>query len=231
MALYLGKQKVAPVISNEKEDLDAELTEQTNLLNDLDNQVDLLGERENKLAQVVDGTITELTASDLAGATKIHEHAFYSHENLVSIEIPKTVVEIDIEAFRWATALRRVTFEAGSQLTEINGSAFKQCRSLGSEIVIPEGVTYIGNYAFESDVNLMHVTFPSTLLTIGSYIFSGVSLHSFTVLAKTPPTLISDFQFGTSALQAIYIPKGTLEAYQNATNWSTYSTKFVELEA
>lgn len=60
MALYLGKQKVAPVISNKKEDLDVELTKQESLLNDLQNQVDNLSESE-----VVDLSATTATADDV----------------------------------------------------------------------------------------------------------------------------------------------------------------------
>lgn len=207
MALYLGKQKVAPVISNEKEDLDAELNEQTNLLNDLDNQVDLLGERENKLAQVVDGTITELTASDLAGATIIRNGVFKNCVNLMQFEIPSSLKRIESQAFYRCEGLQQVTCEEGSHLTYIGIESFRYCENLIS-VIIPASITKIDNSAF-----------------------SGCTkLESITILAIIPPELPYSSTF-ESTISQIYIPAGTLSAYESATNWSAYAGKFVELEA
>ena len=52
------------------------------------------GETVNKLAAFVDGSLTEITAEDLAGATKIREYAFYFFRSLTSITIPNSVTNI-----------------------------------------------------------------------------------------------------------------------------------------
>ena len=46
--------------------------------------------------------------------------------------------------------------------------------------------------------------------------------------ATTPPTA-TGAPFGTSNPKVIYIPAGTLSAYQTATNWSRYSAVYVEM--
>jgi hypothetical protein len=183
----------------------------------------------NKAAQIIDDTATILTASDLAGATKICSYAFYQRKALRQVEIPNTVTEIDSNAFVGCNSFTTLTFEKDSQLTVIRSSAFKACTNLRGNIEIPEGVTAINNEAFaQISYGFDHVTLPSTLTTIGSSVFNAVKLTYLTVLAKTPPGLWG--AFGERNLKAIYIPKGTLEAYQTANYWKNYSSKFVELE-
>ena len=55
----------------------------------------------NKLPSVADKTVTSLTASDLAGATKIGNYAFGNCSSLTSVEIPSTVTLIDNRAFAY----------------------------------------------------------------------------------------------------------------------------------
>ena len=49
-----------------------------------------------------------------------------------------------------------------------------------------------------------------------------------TIQSTTPPTLSNTDAIST-ATTTIYIPYGTLSAYQSATNWSSFASKFVEL--
>ena len=66
--------------------------------------------------------------------------------NIVKVEIGDSVTGMDDdEIFRNCTNLRSVTF--GSGITDIPGYTFSECISL-SGIVIPEGGSSLGNYAF-----------------------------------------------------------------------------------
>ena len=63
------------------------------------------------------------------------------------IKIPKTVTEIEEEAFSGCIALTTVIFNEGSNLKTISTSAFRDCSSL-TKIIIPKTVIAIGNAAF-----------------------------------------------------------------------------------
>ena len=146
----------------------------------------------SKLPQVIDKTVTEITAEDLEGAISISERAFEGCENLTSITIPDSVTSIVAYAFNNCSGLTNV--KIGNGITTIGGNAFSGCYALTS-ITIPDSVTSIGGTAF----------------------YKCSSLTEMTILATTPPTLVNTNAIST-ATSTIYIPAGTLEAYQGATN-------------
>jgi hypothetical protein len=53
----------------------------------------------NKLPQIIDRTVTEITAEDLAGVTEIGNYAFADNNNLMSVTVPNNVTNIDGNAF------------------------------------------------------------------------------------------------------------------------------------
>ena len=109
MSLYLGNQKVTPTIYYK------------------DNK---------KFTQVVDGSVSELTAEDLKGVTSIRNYAFGYCSGLTSIMIPDSV-------------------------TSIGFNAFFECKGLTS-ITIPDSVTSIGSGAFYGCNRLTSITMLST---------------------------------------------------------------------
>lgn len=54
---------------------------------------------ENKFASLVDGSITEVTAEDLAGVTEIRKNAFSYSSSLRDIAIPPSITKIGDDAF------------------------------------------------------------------------------------------------------------------------------------
>ena len=162
------------------------------------------------------------------GVTVIDGNMFYACYSLQSITIPNGVTVIGGNAFYACFALKSVTMP--SSVTDISISAFNYCYSLQS-ITIPNGVTSIGNSSFSYCSSLQSVTIPSSVISIYQGAFSNsIWLTIVTVLATTPPTLSNTNAFPSSVTK-IYIPNGTLAAYQAATNWSSFSSKFVELPA
>ncbi len=178
----------------------------------------------SKLPQVVDRTVTEITAADLAGATSIGNYAFYTCASFTSITIPSGVTTIGVYAFSSCANLASVTIPP--TVTNIGMYAFDSCSSLAS-ITIPSGVTWLYNSTFEGCSSLASITIPSGVTGIGHRVFYGCQgLASVTVEATTPPTLLNINAFSnTSSSLIIYVPAASVDTYKEATNWSNYSDK------
>lgn len=82
----------------------------------------------SRLAQLAEGSLTELTASDLEGVTDIYNYAFYNCVRFESVAIPNSVTGIGYSAFRLCGNLKRVEIPKG--VVNINDRAFESCISL-----------------------------------------------------------------------------------------------------
>lgn len=92
-----------------------------------------------------------------------------------------------------------------------------------------EGITQIGPYGFYRCAYLQSLTVPSTVTSIGERAFQYCSfLYELIMKPTTPPTLGTDALADTDELSKIYVPVGTLSAYQNDTRWSPYASKMIE---
>lgn len=184
-----------------------------------------IGSGENKLAQLVDGTITEITAEDLEGITEIREKAFYSCTALAYITIPNTVTSIGNETFYKSSNLKSIEILSNS-ITSIPQYFCYNCGSLNS-VNIPDSVTKIGMYAFNSCSKLSNITIPANVTKIETYGLGCGSYFdkvTFTFLGTTPPTLQSTSSLtNLTSLNKIIVPVGSGEAYRTATNWTNFA--------
>ena len=119
--------------------------------------------------------------------------------------------------------------QVGTGVTSINSSAFAHCYSLAS-ITIPDGVTSIDSSAFAYCYSLASITIPDGVTSINSSAFQGCyGMAEYHLKPTTPPTLSSTNAFNNIPSDCIiYVPKGCLEAYQNATNWAKYADRMQE---
>ena len=157
--------------------------------------------------------------------TQINQYAFFACRGLTSVTIGNSVTSIGYSAFSNCTGLTSITIP--DSVISIGESAFSSC-SLTS-ITIPDSVTSIGLHAFESCGVLTSVTIGNGVTSIGNYTFySCNSLADITLLPTIPPTLGSNVFYNIPSSVVITVPKGTLDAYQAAANWSTYADKMVE---
>lgn len=81
-----------------------------------------------KLQQIVDRTVTEITAEDLAGVTSIGVSVFAYCARLTSAIIPDSVTNIRDNAFFGCTMLTSISIPNG--ITRIGYSAFANCTRL-----------------------------------------------------------------------------------------------------
>lgn len=119
-----------------------------------------------------------------------------------------------------------VIYEGVTSLS--NYSTFEECTALES-VIIPEGITSLGDYTFNNCTSLKGIDLPSTITSLGSYCFSGCSgMDSIVSRAITPPTANgSTFGIGDDAIR-VYVPVSAIAAYQSADGWSSF-TNFMAL--
>ena len=172
-------------------------------------------------AQIVDRSITEVSASDLAGATKIGEYVFYNCSSLISVTIPSNITSIGELAFYRCKNMKNISIP--DSVVSIGNSTFEDCNKL-TDILIPNKITKIAVALFRYCSNLTNIVIPSGITNIASIAFysCGASTESgttYTILATTPPTIQSS-TFENAKINKIIVPAGTSSAYKAATNWS-----------
>ena len=142
-----------------------------------------------------------------------------------STVIPNTVTAIGNNAFSGCSGLTSVTIP--NSVTSIGHGAFYQCSGLTS-VIIPNLVSSIGDMAFYRCSGLTSVTIGSLVTSIGYRAFSDCSgLTSVYCEATTPPTLSNSNAFSSTRSCPIYVPCGSVSAYQNATYWSNYASRIL----
>ena len=129
--------------------------------------------------------------------TTIGDHAFYKDEYLSAINMPRRLELVDKYAFYGCDTLTFVRARNCSRLKRIEDHAFYSCTML-AELRLPEGLTYIGPWAFAWDRILGQedttLGLPSSLQTIGTGAFAFVNHHkNLNIPANV--TSIGDFAF------------------------------------
>lgn len=129
--------------------------------------------------------------------TTISDSAFYKDEYLSAINMPRKLELIDKYAFYGCDTLTFVRARNCSRLKRIEDHAFYSCTML-AELRLPEGLTYIGPWAFAWDRILGQedttLGLPSSLQTISTGAFAFVNHHkNLNIPANV--TSIGDFAF------------------------------------
>lgn len=129
--------------------------------------------------------------------TTISDSAFYKGEYLSAINMPRRLELIDKYAFYGCDTLTFVRARNCSRLKRIEDHAFYSCTML-AELRLPEGLTYIGPWAFAWDRILGQedttLGLPSSLQTISTGAFAFVNHHkNLNIPANV--TSIGDYAF------------------------------------
>ena len=131
------------------------------------------------------------------GITTIGDSAFYEDEYLSAINMPRDLELIDQYAFYGCDTLTFVRAGACSRLRRIEDHAFYSCTML-AELRLPNGLTYIGPWAFAWDRILGQedttLGLPSSLQVIDTGAFAFVNHHkNLNIPANV--TRIGDYAF------------------------------------
>ena len=105
----------------------------------------------------------------------------------------------------YKTAIKKVVVENG--ITSIGNYAFYQCANIES-VIIPDGITSVGDWAFYYCSSLKSINFPESVTTIGWYTFGYcTSLTNVTVTDSI--TSVDGYAFSECPITKITIAEGT----------------------
>ncbi len=168
------------------------------------------------------------------GVTSIGESAFSGCTGLASITIPESITSIGSYAFSGCTGLKELSMSCSVEISWNSFSECSNIEKITltkgtgemnddsdfnyvstpwyiskdsiKEIILEDGITSIGNYAFKDCTGLTSITIPGSVTSIGSSAFSGCTgLMSITI--PDGITSISDSTFyGCSGLTNITLP-------------------------
>lgn len=174
-----------------------------------------------------------LTTASFPVCTTVGSYAFESCYALTTISFPACVT-IEAFAFQDCRSLSTIFFPS---CMSIMNNAFAYCYAL-TTVSFP-ACTSIGNYVFQSCFSLTTAYFPActtigmafqfcrNLLSLYLLNSSVAALSNASAFKSTP---ISDYTTSTGGVYgSIFVRASLLTAWQTATNWSLYSSRFVGL--
>ena len=91
------------------------------------------------------------------------------------------------------------------------------------DLVIPNSVTSIGYYAFNGCNGFTgDLIIGNSVTTIGNWAFSS-GFTSINVFSEIPPALGENVFLGVNKSISVYVPCGSLDAYQSANGWNEFT--------
>ena len=172
--------------------------------------------------------------------TSIGEKAFDGCSSLESVAIGSGVVRIEYDAFRNCNNLTSVHITDlatwcnihfmmegniyGSNPLRIAHHLYLNGKEI-KDLIIPQSVTSISEYAFWGCSGLTSVTIPNSVNSIGVAAFAGCNSLTSVVSEIEKPYKISNSTFSDDiyTVAELIVPQGTKDAYQATEGWNNFT--------
>ncbi len=148
----------------------------------------------------------------------------FAISDVTMVNIPQAVTILPESCF--ADCTKMADIQVPSHVKTIGKMAYYGCTG-ATNITLAEGVETIGEMAFFDCNKLTEVTIPSTVKSIGNLAFGGresrrSKIAAYHLSAANPPVLEGTlYQADASVEPVIYVPAGSLAAYQSAEGWNS----------
>ena len=162
---------------------------------------------------LAEGAFTIPSEIDGRSIVSIATNAFSGCTGITSVTIPNCVTNIGASAFSGCSGIGSFIVGAGNPAySSVNGLLLSKdgkvlVGGVNGNVIIPEGVTRIGAYAFDSRSGLTSVTIPDSVRSIGGYAFYNCKNLVGAMTIPDGVTRIEDFTFyNCSGLTSMTIP-------------------------
>ena len=141
----------------------------------------------------------------------------------LALQLPETTRGIADCAFNGNTNIKSLSIPDDCPMTKISDSAFYGCSKLAGLLTIPNGIKTIGQSAFERCSKIKNLELAPSVESLDYFAFDYCTgLESITSWAETPPLVKYSFYDVNTGIP-LKVPCGTMEAYQNNSQWSAFT--------
>lgn len=192
-----------------------------------------VGGGENKLAQLIDRSITEITPEDLEGITNIGIYALRGCNKVKKLDIPSNIQKINSHG---CSGLSGLTYFNVASLDVLFNSSFSD---------FSEVPTYYSHNLYVNNEPLVNLVVPATMVgtrqafrnidSLQSVEFSAgfnknIDLGAFidcpnltTIIFKqTTPPALNAYAFSGCPINKVIVPMGYANVYKSATNYAKW---------